>query len=90
MGCAYRPVAIDGGQVFLGAFKSEEANEGVCHSNKVEGFGLKLGWSIVGIGYFNREVLTVKAQSNENAVCRNEFVTAFINECAIKSDCVIE
>lgn len=86
--CAYRPVAFDQQQMFIGAFKSKQDNDGLCSYNEIEGTGLKLGWFVVGVGYFNRKILTVHTQ--KSGVCRNEFVTVYLNNCLEENKCDIE
>lgn len=84
--CAYRPIAIDREQLFIGAFKSKKDNDGLCLYNEIEGIGLKLGWTIIGFGYFDRKVLTVLG--HDDGVCSNDFATIHLNECALENKCV--
>jgi hypothetical protein len=86
--CAYTPVAFDQNQMFIGSFKSKQEKDDFCLYNEIEGIGIKLGWTVVGFGYFNRKVLTVHTQ--KDGQCGNEFVTVYLDDCEEKHCKIIE
>lgn len=79
-GCAYRPVAIDQSQIYIGAFKSKNKTVESCQFNEIKGLGLKLGVGIIGFGFFDRKIITAFAV--DDGYCENEFFKVYMGNRA--------
>lgn len=82
-GCAYRPIAVDQEQLFVGVFKSQQSEESNCEYSAISGIGLKLGFSVVGVGYFDRQ--TFKITDQKFAHCISPLGEVFVGSAAIEA-----
>ena len=81
-GCSLRPVVIDRGDAFIGAFHAYEQKDKICNYSEVEGIGLKVGISGVGLGYFDRKTHTVVVISDVS--CSSEIAEVHTGKAAEK------